>query len=137
MSDIVGDIITRLAIECPELTVDAIYRVESAIRREYGGDKVCIHAVDRELRRESALRAVNAGITLADAERMLQAYLSAEVAVLAGQTVEMAGPGGSRRLTMANLAEIQRGIDIWDKRVKDLAATTAGNKRSINVTPRW
>jgi hypothetical protein len=78
-----------------------------------------------------------AGITLADAERMLQAYLSAEVAVLAGQTVEMAGPGGSRRLTMANLAEIQRGIDIWDKRVKDLAATTAGNKRSINVTPRW
>jgi hypothetical protein len=61
MSDIVGDIITRLAIECPELTVDAIYRVESAIRREYGGDKVCIHAVDRELRRESALRAVNAG----------------------------------------------------------------------------
>jgi len=58
-----------------------------------------------------------AGITQAQAEAQLASYLAAETAVLSGQGYEING----RKLTRANLAEIQRGIQIWDGRVKNLA----------------
>ena len=70
-----------------------------------------------------------AGITLAQAEERLAAYLEAETKVLSGQSYELHG----RRLTRANLAEIQAGIETWDRRVKDLS----GRGRARIVAPRW
>jgi hypothetical protein len=54
-----------------------------------------------------------AGITKAQAEAQLASYLAAETAVLAGQSYDING----RRLTRANLAEIQKGIQLWNARV--------------------
>lgn len=58
-----------------------------------------------------------AGITQAQAETQLAAYLAAETAVLSGQSYELNG----RKLTRANLAEIQQGIKIWNQRANGLA----------------
>jgi hypothetical protein len=68
-----------------------------------------------------------AGITLAQAEARLTLYLQAEEAVLAKQSYEIDTGSGRRKLTLADLAEIQAGIATWDQRAKALsAATTAG-----------
>lgn len=58
-----------------------------------------------------------AGLNLAQAETQLAAYLAAETAVLSGQSYSL----GGRQLTRANLQFIQQGIQIWDKRVKQLS----------------
>lgn len=68
-----------------------------------------------------------AGITQAQAETQLAAYLAAETAVLSGQSYEIAG----RKLTRANLAEIQKGIEIWQNRAVTLASTARGRARTI------
>lgn len=73
-----------------------------------------------------------AGITLAQAEAQLALYLAAEEKALAGQSYEIAG----RRLTRANLAEIQTGISTWDARVKQLAARAGGYGRGRTVVVR-
>lgn len=57
-----------------------------------------------------------AGISAAQAETQLAAYLAAETAVLSGQSYELNG----RRITRANLAEIQAGIKIWHQRAQSL-----------------
>ncbi len=57
-----------------------------------------------------------AGITAQHAETQLAAYLAAETAVLAGQSYEING----RRVTRANLQEIQSGIKIWNQRVQSI-----------------
>lgn len=49
---------------------------------------------------------------MATAQEMLDKYLAAEIAILAGQSVEFDG----RKLTRANLAEIQRGRAYWERR---------------------
>jgi hypothetical protein len=74
-----------------------------------------------------------AGITLAQAETQLALYLAAEAKVLAGQSYEIAG----RRLTRANLVEIQTGITTWDARVKSLSAraSSRGRTRTIIAAP--
>lgn len=59
-----------------------------------------------------------AGITAEIAQKQLDEYLSAESAVLQNQSYEIKG----RKLTRANLHEIQQGISIWDQRVKMLSA---------------
>ena len=74
-----------------------------------------------------------AGITLAIANAQLQKYLDAETAVLAGQSYEIAG----RKLTRANLETIQKGIETWDDRVKNLSNKAAGRTRAISVRPGW
>jgi hypothetical protein len=66
-----------------------------------------------------------AGITLAQAEAQLAAYLAAETAVLSGQSYEIA----NRRLTRADLATIQEGIKVWSARVETLSASSAGTGR--------
>ena len=58
-----------------------------------------------------------AGITLAQAELKLTAYLAAEEKVLLGQVVEIDG----KRLTRADLAAIQRGVQTWEARVNRLS----------------
>ena len=70
-----------------------------------------------------------AGITLAQAQTQLTAYLAAETAVLSGQKYEIAG----RMLMRANLAEIQAGITRWDERVKNLSRLAAGRSRARTV----
>ncbi len=58
-----------------------------------------------------------AGLTAAQAETQLAAYLAAETAVLAGQAYSLNG----RTVTRADLADIQQGIKLWDQRAKGLA----------------
>lgn len=61
-----------------------------------------------------------AGITLDQAQQRLNDYLAAEAAVLANQSYEIHG----RKLTRANLSEIQSGINTWNIRCKQLSATS-------------
>lgn len=63
-----------------------------------------------------------AGITLAQAEAKLAAYLEAEEKVLAGQEYSIAG----RSLKRADLAEIRQGIGYWNGKVNELAAGGGG-----------
>jgi hypothetical protein len=72
-----------------------------------------------------------AGITLAQAETRLNQYLEAEQKVLANQSYEILG----RRMTKANLAEIQEGIRIWDERCKTLAQSSSGGRRVVVGRP--
>lgn len=74
-----------------------------------------------------------AGITLAQAQAQLDAYLAAETAVLAGQEYEI----GGRRLKRANLAEIQTGINVWNQRLEALSARAAGRSRAIVPRPSF
>ena len=70
-----------------------------------------------------------AGIDLALATAKLTEYLAAETAVLANQDVIIDGT----RFTRADLAAVQKGIEIWDKRVKGLSRT--GGLRVRQVIP--
>ena len=63
-----------------------------------------------------------AGITLAQAETQLAAYIAAETAVLSGQAYTI----GGRSLTRANLGEIREGISSWNARVIELSSGGAG-----------
>ena len=74
-----------------------------------------------------------AGITLAQAEAQLALYLAAETAVLSGQSYEIAG----RKLTRANLAEIQKGIEIWNQRASVLGNQAVGRSRARTMVPGW
>ena len=70
-----------------------------------------------------------AGITLAQAQAQLDAYLAAEAAVLSNQSYEIAG----RKLTRADLGTIQQGIEIWNARVITLSNKANGRSRSRTV----
>jgi hypothetical protein len=69
-----------------------------------------------------------AGITLAQAQAQLTAWLAASTAVATGQAYSIAG----RSLTRANAAEIRAQIDYWDSKVKTL---TRGGRAIRGVTP--
>jgi Family of unknown function (DUF6148) len=70
-----------------------------------------------------------AGITLAQAQTQLNAYLAAEAAVLTGQAYEIAG----RKLTRADLDSIQKGVTLWNSRVSTLSSQAQGRTRSCTV----
>lgn len=74
-----------------------------------------------------------AGITLEQAEAQLAAYLEAETKVLSGQSYELLG----RKLTRADLASIQAGINNWDAKVKQISASSSRNSRSRTLSPAW
>ncbi|CAH1387031.1 DUF6148 family protein [Candidatus Nitrotoga sp. M5] len=75
-----------------------------------------------------------AGITLAQAQTQLDAYLAAETAVLGGQSYKMGlGAGSERWLTRADLEMVQRGIEIWHNRVVNLTRQSAGRGRARTV----
>lgn len=63
-----------------------------------------------------------AGITLEIATAKLQQYLDAEEKILLGQSTTIDGD----TLTKADLEAVQRGIKIWDGRVKELTPSTSG-----------
>ncbi len=71
-----------------------------------------------------------AGITKAQAESRLTEYLSAESAVLSGQSYSVQG----RALTRANLREIREGIAYWDAKVQKL---DSGGLRVRGLTPSY
>lgn len=78
-----------------------------------------------------------AGITLAQAQTQLDAYLAAETAVLIGQSYKMSlGANSERWLTRADLEMVQRGIAIWNDRVVNLTNQSAGRSRSRTVVTR-
>lgn len=70
-----------------------------------------------------------AGITLAQAQEQLDAYLAAERAVLTNQSYEIAG----RKLTRADLSSIQAGIKTWNARVVDLSGTARARSRRRTI----
>jgi len=70
-----------------------------------------------------------AGITHAQAQTQLDAYLAAETAVLGGQSYEIAG----RKLTRADLDAIQNGIAMWNAKVIALEGRARGRVRSRTV----
>lgn len=74
-----------------------------------------------------------AGIDLTTATARLQLYLDAEAAILAKQEYQI----GTRKLKYADLAEVRAGIDLWDRRVKELSARNSGRGRSITLSPRF
>jgi hypothetical protein len=70
-----------------------------------------------------------AGITLAQAEAKLTLYLSALDKIILGQKVEIDG----QALTRANLDDVERAVNSWDQRVKQLSASASGRGRSRTV----
>lgn len=72
-----------------------------------------------------------AGITVEQAQAQLDAYLAAELAVLSGQSYEIAG----RKLTRADLDAIQAGINAWNTRLVALSVQETGRGRARTIVP--
>lgn len=72
-----------------------------------------------------------AGITLAQAQAKLDAYLAAEEKILRGQSVTIDG----ETLTRANIDLVQRGVATWDARVKQLSSGASGRGRMRTIAP--
>ncbi|MEK9751736.1 MAG: DUF6148 family protein [Rhodospirillaceae bacterium] len=70
-----------------------------------------------------------AGLTLAQAETELAAWLAADAAVAGNQSYRI----GDRELRRADAAEIRRNIDYWDGKVKALTARASGRARTRYV----
>ena len=68
-------------------------------------------------------------ISLQEAQTQLEAYLAAERAVLGSQHYEING----RKLTRANLGEIQAGISTWTERVEKLQRSANGRSRRRTI----
>lgn len=73
-----------------------------------------------------------AGITLAQAQAQLDAYLAAETAVLANQSYKI----GEREFKRADLKAIQDGIDRWSAKVESLSNSRANGGRGRSIVPR-
>ena len=75
-----------------------------------------------------------AGITLETAQRHLNAWLEAEIAVTNAQSYTI----GSRTLTRADLAEIGERIKYWNGLVNQLenAKKYGGRNRTTRIMPR-
>ena len=58
-----------------------------------------------------------AGITLAQAEAQLTAWIAASTAVASNQSYTISG----RTLTRANAKEIRESVEFWDRKVKRLS----------------
>jgi hypothetical protein len=71
-------------------------------------------------------------ISPAIAQQQLDAYLAAETAVLLNQSYEIAG----RKLTRANLKDIQEGIELWSQRLTTAQAQAAGRGRTRTIVSR-
>ena len=72
-----------------------------------------------------------AGITLQQAEAKLQLYLGAIDKIIIGQRVEIDG----QSLTRANLADVERALQFWDTKVKELSSSASGRRRVRTVAP--
>ena len=70
-----------------------------------------------------------AGITLAQAQAQLDAWLAASLATTSGQSYTIAG----RSLSRVNAGEINRNIDAWNARVITLSNKADGRSRARTV----
>ena len=77
-----------------------------------------------------------AGITLAQAESKLAGWLAADDGLQSSQTYRHES---GRTLTRADAAEVRQNIDYWDKKCRELGATSAGSGlgRSRIVSANW
>ena len=71
-----------------------------------------------------------AGITAETAQRHLDAWLEAELALTNAQSYTMQTANGSRTLTKANLSEIRQNIDTWQKRLDEALAREKRRSRN-------
>ncbi len=72
------------------------------------------------------------GITSAQAQEHLDAWLAADLAVAKGQSYSLAG----RMLTRADAAEIRENIEQWEARVNRLANGSTGARVRYGVASR-
>lgn len=70
-----------------------------------------------------------AGITLAQAQAQLDAYLAAETAALARKSYTING----RSMTFQDLPAIQAGIELWSRRVSELSMRATRRGRSATL----
>jgi hypothetical protein len=73
-----------------------------------------------------------AGISLAQAQAQLDAYLAAETAALARKSYTING----RSMTFQDLPAIQAGIKTWGDRVAELTARASGRGRARTIVVR-
>lgn len=73
-----------------------------------------------------------AGITLAQAETQLAAWLECSEKVATGQSYTI----GGRSLTRANAQYILDQIDFWDQKVKALTANASGPTFNVGIPRR-
>jgi hypothetical protein len=71
------------------------------------------------------------GITLEQAQTMLDTYIAAEVAVLGGQSYKIAG----RELTRADLRWVKEGREEWNGHVRRLSGLQRGRSRARTIVP--
>jgi hypothetical protein len=77
-----------------------------------------------------------AGITLAQAQAQLDAWLAASTAVASSQSYEIETGNGRRKLERADAAEIRQMIGYWQKLVNNLTPSSAGGrKRTRYIVP--
>ena len=72
-----------------------------------------------------------AGLTAAQAQTHLDAWIAADIAVATGQSYTI----GSRRLDRTNAREIRENITFWDGKVKSLSSISSGGIRVRGITP--
>jgi Family of unknown function (DUF6148) len=71
-----------------------------------------------------------AGITLAQAEAKLAAWMLAEETLATSQSYTITTDGSSRTLTRADLGEVGKRITYWNNKVISLSNASAGRSRS-------
>ena len=76
-----------------------------------------------------------AGITLAQAETNLTAWLTASEAVATGQSYSISVGSSSRSLTRADAGEIREMIGYWNGMVEKLTGRAQGRGRTRYVVP--
>ena len=72
-------------------------------------------------------KGIRMGVSLEQAQTMLDAYLAAENAVLSGQSYTM----GSRTLTRANIEFIRKGRQEWEQKVNSLSGIGSVRVRPV------
>lgn len=72
-----------------------------------------------------------AGITLAQAQAQLDAWMAASLAVAQGQAYEIDTGNGRRSLTRVNAEHIDRMIVFWQAKVDALTSAAAGGRRRV------
>jgi len=78
-----------------------------------------------------------AGLTLEHAETQLSLWLAADAALAGGAQsyrIETA-PGTSRLVTKADAAQVQRNIDYWDQKCKQLGRSGGITVRGVTFAP--
>lgn len=77
-----------------------------------------------------------AGITLAQAQAQLDAWLAADAQLATSQRYEIDTGNGRRMLQRADAAEVRENIKYWNEKVKELTPSGAGGRRRIRYPVR-